>query len=298
MRADRTSACPYCRLRFERTAVCPRCGRKQLVDLRSADERRQLLKLLSSPPAAEQARARTPLEDLAYRDLRKTAWAVGIGGFFGALILRSNGLGPGIALLLGVLAVVVLLYLAVGLWRLWRYVYSPERSVPNRLRIRRVKEIAPAGESVSVTGTVAVLETLESPIWHDPCVAFRVVGQGRYSEVDDAFAVPFEIRTSGGKIRVEPEHAWIALPVEQEPEPMCPDAALAEFLEIRGVFPQCGAISLTEAVLRRGDPVVVEGYLGQSAGEPSGYRRRVEIRTIRGRPASPLLIRRPAEGGG
>lgn len=307
MRTNRTSLCASCAARLPATDHCPRCGGHDLFDLQRASARRKALAALRRQRLgrAEPIRLGETLSAWyikyglvlltalgAYVGWRwadgsvLTAFVVGLATLWGAVAAFFVAAGA-----YSLVALVMRAVIGSVLWAVRRM--DPERrsGIP-WLIASDEQELLPEHGLSELRGTVRVLEPLTSPVQQTPCAAFRLVGHGPLGEIDDAGATPFELETEDGeRVRVEPDPAWVALEVEERAQPVQLDDRLRRFLEQRGLFPERGEVRVAEAVLRDGDPVVVEGALETSRGRGAASTGRVKV--LREREGAPLVLRRP-----
>ncbi|MBI2894493.1 MAG: hypothetical protein HYY06_13155 [Deltaproteobacteria bacterium] len=150
---------------------------------------------------------------------------------------------------------------------------------------------APGSERARVCGAVRALSTAPSPLSGAECVAFRLVGSGPSGHVDDSGMGSFEVVVDGSEtIAVESGSAVVDVPAGRPAQVQDLPAALAEFLEHRGVLLSPGPISVAEGLVRDGDHVEIEG-IATADVRPDGYRGVARRTLLRGNPEAPLIIR-------
>ncbi len=131
-----------------------------------------------------------------------------------------------------------------------------------------------------------------SPVGHERCAAFRVVGDAPGGAIDDAGIAPFEVVGDDGEVCVVSECVGtVSIEPESPARTVRPDDALRAFLDERGAYCELGAVRLSEAVLREGDAVIVDGVADDTL-RSDGYRDSRTVRALRDVPGAPLVIRR------
>ncbi len=318
MRTDATRFCPYCVVRFGRAERCPRCDLRAF-DLSKLAGRREALTALTRGSLGREMPQALPLRLISlwlkwgFLPVCALGFVVGLiyrvelgggHGVGGALGLRGGaGVGSGLgtagmaalaqfALMLALLALYFSSIWLRSLLRLGgRRQGASARDEGLRDRMQLVAPTEGLGPSLTLEGVVRAEATLSSPLAHETCVAYRLLGRGPVGVVDDAAASSFILETDDGvSTRVEASRCTLDVPVVDPPRVLRPDRALTRFLEHRGVFPERGPLQLAEALLRDGDRVIVEGAASQ-AEQADGYRDRRELRVLRETPQTPLRIR-------
>ncbi|NOY91850.1 MAG: hypothetical protein GXP55_11690 [Deltaproteobacteria bacterium] len=304
VRTDATRFCPHCVVRFGRSQRCPRCDHPAF-ELDTRARRRDALKALARGSLGREVSRKV---DRELHPLRLVSLWLNWGflpvcalGFLLGLLevhtLRSGVGGAGMAALaqIGLMLTLLALYFSsvwVRSWGPWARGLAGARTAGLRERMQLVAPTEEQGPSLVLEGVVRAEATLSSPLAHQACVAYRLVGHGPVGVVNDAAGSSFMLETDDGvTTRVEASRCTLDVPVVDSPRVLRPDRALTRFLERRGVFPERGPLQLAEALLRDGDRVTVEGAATE-AEQANGYRDRRALRVLRETSETPLRIRR------
>ncbi len=304
MRTDQTTLCTRCAVRFPPARRCPRCGGARLHDLRRSHDRKIALPLLRATP--------TPRSDWLVDAAERVLLGYLRWGFalltFVALVLGWLRVGsmPGAVFLalLAAAAQIVLVLLFVGLvsgvalfGRVFAAIARPlgrDAEPPAR---RAVLPLPPpalveSAERRTFRGRVRCARPLLSPVGHERCAAFRVVGETPGGVIDDGGLAPFDVVDDEGTVCVLDEGAGVvALEPAWPVRTLRPDDALRAFLDERGAFCALGPVRLGESVLRDGEFVLVEG-VAATERRAEGYRGQREVTVLRDAPGAPLVLRR------
>ena len=305
MRTDQTMLCTRCAVRFAPAKRCPRCGGSRLHDLRRAHDRKTALPLLR---AVASSRAEWLGEFVERGLVAYVRWGfallTGAAFLIGLIDTQSTGLAMVVALIAAgaqTLLVVVLVGLVSAvsvLARVFAAIVRPlaRGGVPRPLRRQVLPLPAPVAtatiERKRFHGRVRCANPLVSPLGHERCAAFRVVGDAPGGAIDDSGIAPFEVVGDDGEICVIAESAGtLSIEPESSARTVRPDDALRSFLEERGAYCELGAVRLAEAVLRDGDRVIVDG-VPDDVLHADGYRDSRVVQVLRDVPGAPLVIRR------
>ncbi len=290
MRTDRTSLCTACRVRFARSRTCPTCSSGAAVydTLDEASRARAVARLHGGSryrrtrgwagldPAAEAPRARR---------IRFVVGTVLLVSTFSVPLVASEVLGvtAGVGAIVG----------AAMLWVLARQLRGLRREEGGlELDVVDVPRPPPRSDVEVIRGRVRIVEAAIAPLSSRPCAAFRITGTAHGGVVDDAGGGVFDVVRDGEEpVRIALGPATVDLPIEVAPVPVDPTAALARFLDQRGVSGSLGPATLAEAVLVEDDPVEITAVI-ESTTRPSGYRSTEPLRVARDRRDAPLTIRR------
>ncbi len=306
MRTDRTTICAACALRLPSGASCPRCGGTDLYDMTRPRARSAALAALRrwARPAGLR-RLGDGLERLVLGYLRYGVGTVcALAAVVGLLLEGSLGAALTAAVLaLGVQVMVfgtgaLLFGLCNLLWTVFGWLVSAVRGASGeKARHGRFRLLPgdppelPAVRTERVRGRVRVAEPVPSPLGHEPCAAFRLVGEGPFGPVDDAGGTTFEVAGEEGGARVVLGSGAVEVDVPETPRIVRPDRDLERFLAERGLYPDRGPVRLAESVLRDGDLVEVEGQ-AEEVTAVDGYRDARRVRVFRDKPGAPLVIRK------
>ncbi len=305
MRTDQTMLCTRCAVRFSPAKRCPRCGGARLHDLRRAHERKTALPLLR---AVASNRAEWLAETVERVLVGYVRWGFALltgVAFVAGWVETSATAGGVLVACLAAIAQVVLVVALVGvvsaisvLARVFSAVARPlgraGAASPARRQVLPLPAPVAAAttERQSFTGRVRCRTPLLSPVGHERCAAFRIVGDAPGGAIDDAGIAPFEVIGEDGAVCVVAECVGtVSLELESPARTVRPDEALRAFLDERGAYSELGAVRLAEAVLREGEAVTVEGVADDTV-RADGYRDSRIVRVLRDVPGAPLVIRR------
>lgn len=173
----------------------------------------------------------------------------------------------------------------------------PGRFWPRLAIVDPAVTASPEGGS-RVEGRVRARRERTSPVRGEACVAARVRGATDGGEIDDGVCGDFDVVDDAGQIiaRFEGGSATVDLDVDAATAaPTRPDGALREFLGARVELGTQDEATVTEALLRVGDRVTLEGVSDDEV-QPSGYRGTAPCKVFRGTPERPVRVRgEPAE---
>ncbi|MEM9189800.1 MAG: hypothetical protein AAGF12_11525 [Myxococcota bacterium] len=272
MRTDRTAICLRCALRTS-PGHCPSCGESGLLDLGNRLERSTALVRLRRRQAYLRQRAAsrwltglvTRASGRVFLPLAALATLVGgvLGGFGGAMLFLIYALTTFVGL-------VTFAFAAFGVMSLAQRAADVLRPGTRGIRLGVSETPLLPVDVDRIVGRVTVVDPIESPLHHERCVGFRLVGEGPRGPIDDAGAVTFEVRGEDKHARVSGA-VTLEIPVPKEARTVRMDARLRRFLEERGVFPEHGSVRLSEGVVREGDLVEVVGK-PEKRIESDGYR--------------------------
>lgn len=308
MRTDQTMLCTRCAVRFAPAKRCPRCGGAHLHDLRRAHDRKTALPLLRAVASSRVEWLTDAVERVLVGYVR---WGFGLVTFaafiVGRVELSSTGgavLIAGLAAVAQVFVVVVLVGLVSAISVIVRIVaaiarpFGRERaSKPGRRQVLPLPAPVAAAttERQRFAGRVRCRSPLMSPVGHERCAAFRIVGDAPGGVIDDSGIAPFEIVGEDGEVCVVAEAVGtVSLELENSARTVRPDDALRMFLDERGAYCELGVVRLAEAVLQEGDRVVVDGVADDTL-RADGYRDSRIVRVLRDVPGAPLVIHRATE---
>jgi hypothetical protein len=304
VRTDLTTLCPRCVARIPKAKRCARCGETKLFDLADAGQRNRALARIGRATRLG-SRASSFVERALLGYLRwGVATVTGLAFLVELVISGSTSLAVTFALLafiaqavlagagFAVFGVYSLLFDAVS----WFYTRARMGRDDERLaalpRILVAEPLAlPPTNRERAIGRVRVAEPIDSLLRHEPCAAFRLIGEGPRGAVDDAGGTDFDVVSEDGIARVILGDARIDLPIDSTPATVRPDAALRAFLDARGIFPDRGPVRLAEGALREGDWVEIEGR-ARGVTESDGYRGAVHVRVFEETAGAPLSIRK------
>jgi len=305
MRTDQTMLCTRCAVRFPPAKRCPRCGDSRLHDLRRAHDRKTALPLLRAVASSRadwlaEAVERALVAYVRWGFALITAVAFVVGG------LETSSMSGGfLVAMLAAIAQIVVVVALVGissvisvLARVFAAITRPlGRSGPARPVRRQVLPL-PAPVAAATTerkrfhGRVRCSSPLISPVGHERCVAFRIVGDAPGGVIDDAGMTPFEVVREDESVCVIAESVGtIAIEPDSAARTVRPDDALRAFLDERGAYSELGAVRLAEAIVREGDHIIVDGVADDTL-RADGYRDSRVVRVLRDVPGAPLVIRR------
>jgi len=298
VRTDATRFCPHCVVRFGRSERCPQCDERPL-DLRIPARRREALEAIARGSLGREMHQAWPLRLVAAWINRAFLPACACAFLVGALqthALRGGVAGAGIAVLaqIGLILLLLASFFTLTWVRSWfDLLRRPRRDEPSPsaplVLLPPSPEVVPG---LAFEGIARQESRSHSPLAHDPCIAYRLVGTGPLGPIDDGAATTFLLETEDGvSTRIEASRCTLEIPVTDTPRALRPDRELTRFLEDRGIFPERGPLHLAEGLLRDGDRVIVEGALAPME-ESEGYRGRRETRVLRETLEIPLRIRR------
>jgi hypothetical protein len=305
MRTDQTTLCTRCAVRFAPAKRCPRCGGARLHDLRHARDRKAALPLLRAVAGHRAEWLAEAIERVliayvrwGFALLTGVAFVVGlieVSSVNGAIVVACLAAGAQILVVVALVGVVSAISVLVRVFAAIARPLGRSRSAPPE---RRQVLPLPAPVAAATTdrerfvGRVRCRSPLVSPVGHERCAAFRVVGDAPGGAIDDAGLAPFELVDDDGEVCVVSEAAGtVLLDPESPARTVRPDDALRAFLDERGAYCELGAVRLAEAVLREGDRVIIDG-VADATQRADGYRDSRIVHVLRDMPGAPLVIRR------
>jgi len=293
VRTDRYHVCLGCFARQVRLDACARCGRRELIDLRSPTGRSFVAERIAAASRARALRAeRSGVQG------NVVAFGVLFGGL--ALCLQSTALS-GAVMIAGTFLSIVAVTLILARW-VGDGDGDPDaavvRSVTPRLEcVDRVRAEAgaPPRAIARVQGRVRVTRPVEAPVSGRRCAAARVTGSA-FGAVDDAVCGAFELLDPQGAVvaRFDGAGAAVDVPTGDPAEPVEAEGALRAFLGERLVHRPEARVSVGEGVIVDGDCVTLEGPADDGI-VAEGYRESRAVKVFRGSGPWPVVMRREGE---
>lgn len=283
MRTDRTFVCTDCRIRCWPVRRCPACGEtRALVDLERHPEK------IVEPPTGTTGRA-----DLAA--------GTGTAGVLGLVVAAAGAVE-------GMLAVAELGLMIGGPLLVAAFLLRPRNAAklaakqPDDalLRYRPLESpvVRSDKERVIEAGRVRAREILIAPLSQRPCVAWRLVGEGKHGRIDDARGTRFELVGEHGEPELDVDATIASLDLRgpaYEPGIIPPpDDELAAWLRARGADPRPEALTLRELILEEGARIEVIGSTRRET-RADGYRGSITRDVLSDLPGSPLIVRPPVD---